>query len=202
MIIDFTASEAAQAALYRRTIRRFFYDWCVHCGYRPARHHRFLIEYLTAVAEGKIRNLMIFMPPGAGKSIYTSILFVVWYLTNFPTRSVIAACHTLEFAEKWGRRNRNIFAEHCKALGVPLSPDSQAAGRWSLASGGEYLAAGVGSAITGFRADLGLIDDPVKSREDADSKIMRDRAWEWFKSDFCTRLKPDGAKILIQNSLA
>lgn len=199
MIVEFPPSEAAKVALRRREIRRSFLEFARYIsGYEPAAHHRLLIEKLTEVALGGIKNLMIFMPPGAGKSIYSSILFVVWYLTNFPDRSVIAASHTLELAEKWGRRNRNLFAEHCKALGVSLSADSQAAGRWSLAAGGEFLAGGVGSAITGFRADLGIIDDPIKSREDADSKIMRDRAWEWFKSDFCTRLKPSGAKILIQ----
>ena len=97
-----------------------------------------------------------------------------------------------------GEDETEILSSNTAILWVLNSlPTLQAAGRWSLASKGEYLAAGVGSAITGYRADLGIIDDPVKSREDADSKIMRDRAWEWFKSDFRTRLKPSGSTILI-----
>ena len=55
-----------------------------------------------------------------------------------------------------------------------------------------------GSAIVGFRADGAIIDDPVRSREDADSKIIRDKTWEWYQSDLTTRLKPGGFKVLIQ----
>ena len=195
---QFTPAAAAQVALNRRSIRRSLIDWARHCGYEPAAHHRLLIKKLEAVANGSIRNLAVFMPPGSAKSTYCSILFPAWQLANFPSRSIVAASHTLELGEKWGRRIRNLIQEHSATLGIELAADSQAAGRWALASKGEYLAAGVGSAITGYRADLGIIDDPVKSREDADSKIMRDRAWEWYKSDFRTRLKPSGATILIQ----
>jgi len=99
---------------------------------------------------------------------------------------------------KWGRRIRNLVLEHSPTLGIELSSDSQAAGRWSLESGGEYYAAGVGVGIAGFRADLALIDDPVRSREDADSQLVRDRVWDWYKSDLMTRLKPGGRVIVIQ----
>jgi len=191
-------ASAAAVALYRRSVRRNLVDWARHCGFEPAAHHRLLIEKLTAVADGRLKNLAVFMPPGSAKSTYTSILFVAWYLARFPANSVIAASHTVELAEKWGRRIRNLINEHGATLGLELSPDSQAAGRWALKSGGAYHAAGVGSAIVGFRADGAVIDDPVRSREDADSKIMRDKTWEWYQSDLVTRLKPGGYKILIQ----
>jgi hypothetical protein len=73
-----------------------------------------------------------------------------------------------------------------------------AAGRWELNNGGEYYAAGVGTAIVGFRANGALIDDPIRSREDADSQHVRDKIWDWYKSDFLTRLAPGGWVILIQ----
>ena len=195
---DPTPADAAQIALRRRTIRRSFIAWARHCGFEPAAHHRLLIEKLIAVADGQIPNLAIFMPPGSAKSTYASILFVLWYLARYPDKSVIAASHTAELAEKWGRRIRNMIGEHGPTLGIELAKDSQAAGRWALTQGGAYHAAGVGSAIVGFRADLAVIDDPVRSREDADSKIIRDKTWEWYQSDLITRLKPGGARILIQ----
>jgi hypothetical protein len=65
-------------------------------------------------------------------------------------------------------------------------------------NGGEYFAAGVGGAIAGRRADLVVIDDPVRSREDADSELIRDKTWDWYKSDLYTRLKPGGRIVLIQ----
>src|SRR6185312_6278773 len=88
--------------------------------------------------------------------------------------------------------------EHTLTLGIELAGDSQAAGRWALKQGGEYYAAGFGVGIAGFRADLAIIDDPIRSREDADSETIRDKVWDWYKSDLSTRLKPGGRLIVIQ----
>jgi hypothetical protein len=101
-------------------------------------------------------------------------------------------------AEKWGRRVRNLVNEHSNTLGIGLAADNQAAGRWALTSGAEYYAAGVGTGIAGFRAKFGLIDDPIRSRQDADSELIRDRIWDWYINDFRTRLVPGAAEILIQ----
>jgi predicted phage terminase large subunit-like protein len=80
-----------------------------------------------------------------------------------------------------------------------LSPteDNQAAGRWSLKTGGEYMAAGAGVGIAGFRALFGLIDDPIRSRQDADSLLLRDRLWDWYLNDFRPRLIPGARQVLI-----
>lgn len=137
------------------------------------------------------------MPPGSAKSTYSSVLFAAWLMQR-QTANVLAASHTTELAEKWGRRVRNLISEHHLVLGVDLAPDSQAAGRWSLANGAEYYAAGVGTGIAGFRAKFGLIDDPIRSRQDADSELIRDRIWDWYINDFRTRLVPGAREILIQ----
>ncbi len=165
----------------------------------PARHHKLIIDKLEQVASGKIKRLMIFMPPGSAKSFYASIMFPAWYLAKNPTKNIIASSYTAELAEKFGRRVRNIIAseEYKEVAGVSLSKDSQAAGRWALEPGGEYYAVGVGGSVTGFRADGGIIDDPVKGHEEAESEIKRQRIKEWFKSDFWTRLKPDAFLIII-----
>ena len=115
-----------------------------------------------------------------------------------PKANVLAASHTTELAEKWGRRVRNIVNEHSITLGITPDPLSQAAGRWALTSGAEYYAAGVGTGIAGFRAKYGLIDDPIRSRQDADSELIRDRIWDWYINDFRTRLVPGAAEVLIQ----
>ena len=138
------------------------------------------------------------MPPGSAKSTYGSILFPPWLMQLEQGVNVLAASHTTELAEKWGRRIRNLIAEHSATLGLSLSADSQAAGRWSLTSGSEYYAAGVGTGIAGFRAGLGIIDDPIRSRQDADSELIRDRVWDWYINDFTTRLVPGARKIMIQ----
>src|ERR1700730_5263052 len=185
---EFGASEispamAAELLLKRRRIRRSLIEWSRYCGYAPAPHHRLLIDRLERVARGEIKRLAVFMPPGSA---------------NAPTRSILAASHTTDLAEKWGRRVRNLIAGHSATLGLRLSDDSHAAGRWELDNGGEYYAAGVGTAIIGFRAHGALIDDPIRSREDADSQHVRDKIWDWYKSDLLTRLAPGGWVILIQ----
>ena len=77
----------------------------------------------------------------------------------------------LQFALDMSRAHKAVF-------GVGVAADRQAAGQWETEKGGEYYATGVGGSVTGRRCDLGIIDDPVKSREDADSELRRERAWE------------------------
>jgi predicted phage terminase large subunit-like protein len=146
----------------------------------------------------KLDRLAVFMPPGAAKSTYASILFPPWYLAHNPGHSVIAASHTADLAAKWGRRVRNIIKENGHLLGYALAEDSQAADRWETDSGAEYGAFGVGGSVTGRRADLIVIDDPVRSREDAESETIREKTWDWYISDLYTRLKPGGRIVLIQ----
>jgi predicted phage terminase large subunit-like protein len=184
--------------LQRRAIRRDLTEWCRHSGYEPAAHHRLIIRELEAVRRGETDRLALFLPPGSAKSTYASVLFPPWYLADDPSRSIIAASHTSELAERWGRKVRNQIAEHALALGYNVADDNKAAGRWETAKGGEYYAAGVGGSITGRRADLAIIDDPIRSREDADSKKIRDAQWEWYKFDLATRLKPNASVVLIQ----
>jgi predicted phage terminase large subunit-like protein len=165
----------------------------------PARHHRLLIEKFEAVERGDIPRLMIMMPPGSAKSTYGSILFPPWYLGRNPKRSVIGASHAGELAERFGRRVRNLVgsSEFRRVFGYGLSGDNAAAGRWETERGGEYYAVGVDASVTGRRADLGIIDDPVKGRAEADSPSIRQRTIDWYKADFWPRLKPGGRIILI-----
>jgi predicted phage terminase large subunit-like protein len=165
----------------------------------PAAHHRLLLEHLEAVDAGEIPRLMIFMPPGSAKSTYASILFPPWFLGRNPQRSVIGASHAGDLAERFGRRVRNLVgsSDFKRVFGFGLSGDNAAAGRWETERGGEYYAVGVDASVTGRRADLGIIDDPVKGRAEADSLTIRDRIWDWYKSDFWPRLKPGGRIVLI-----
>lgn len=187
----------AQRRLRNLMVRESLTEWCKFAGFQPARHHLVLIEALEAIKRGDIDKLAVFMPPGSAKSTYASVLFPPWLLASCDW-NILAASHTTELAEKWGRRVRNLVGEYGSTLGLTMSQDSQAAGRWSLASGQEYYAAGVGTGIAGFRAKLGLIDDPIRSRQDADSELIRDRIWEWYINDFTTRLVPGARKVLIQ----
>ena len=165
----------------------------------PVRHHRFVNEKLEAVERGEIARLMLFEPPGHAKSTYASHLFPGWYLGRNPKRSVIAASHTAQLATRFGRRVRNLYGSlDWPFPSVVLASDSQAADQWETTAGGEYFAVGVGGAVTGRRADLAIIDDPIKGRKDADSITVRESLWDWYRADFHNRLKPGATIILIQ----
>ncbi len=198
---ELSARTAAAELLARRMARKNLASFTKYLslGFDPARHHELLIEKLEAVESGKIKRLMVFMPPGSAKSTYASILFPAWFLGRNSSKSVLASSHTTELAERFGRRVRNILSDkpYKNVFDTRLAQDSQAAGRWATSQGGEYYAAGIGSAILGYRADLGIIDDPVAGREQADSELERAKTWEWYKSDFYTRLKPGAAIVLI-----
>jgi predicted phage terminase large subunit-like protein len=142
-------------------------------------------------------RLMVFMPPGSAKSTYCSVLFPAWFIGQDWGGNVLAASHSTELAERFGRKVRNLIGEHGGALGTNISGDSGAAGRWETTAGREYYAAGAGVGIAGFRAKLGIIDDPFRGRADAESKTIRDRIWEWYNDDFDTRCIPGAHQILI-----
>lgn len=184
--------------LRREEIKSSLVEFSRLLGYEPQAHHLLLIDALEKVARREIDRLMVFMPPGSAKSTYSSILFPAWYLANRPKENIISASHTTELAERFGRRVRNIVAEVGKTIDVQLSEDNKAAGRWSTVGGAEYFAAGVGVGIAGFRADLAIVDDPLRSRQDADSELIRNRQWDWWVADLTTRLKPNAAVVLIQ----
>ena len=109
------------------------------------------------------------MPPRYGKSELVSRRFPAWYLGQHPTRDVIAGSYGGELVSGFGRELRNLMnsREHLEVFPeCGLATDSQAKNRWNTTQGGTYIGAGVGGAITGFGFHLGIIDDPVKSRED------------------------------------
>ncbi len=105
------------------------------------------------------------------------------------------ASHTSTLAEDFSKRVQRFVDEYSGVLGY--SAANRAADLWYTSNQNRYLAAGVGGSVTGSRADLAIVDDPVKSREEADSQRIRDIAYNWFRADLLTRLKPGGRIVLI-----
>ncbi len=163
----------------------------------PAAHHRLLISKLEDVAAGRCDRLMVQMPPGSAKSTFGSVLFPAYFFKCHPGQQIIATAHTASLAAYLGRRTRAVILEHGAALGLRLRTQSRAAGEFSLESGGEYFAAGVRGPITGRRADLILIDDPIKSWAEAESEAARDALYDWYRAELTARLKPKGRVVLL-----
>jgi predicted phage terminase large subunit-like protein len=168
--------------------------------YAAASHHALICDRLEAVERGDIDRLMIAMPPRHGKSQLASRLFPAWCLGRNPRTQIIAASYNSDLASDFGRDVRNIVGspEFGEVFpGVSLSIDSKAANRLNTNAGGSYIAAGVGTAVTGRGAKIALIDDPFKDRAEADSERTRDSVWAWYQSTLYTRLMPGGAIVVI-----
>ena len=144
-------------------------------------------------------RLLVMMPPRYGKSELCSRYTPAWYLGTYPDRRVMLCSFDAELAAGFGRWSRDLLRAFGPLLfGVAVRSDSAAADRWDIAGRkGGMLAAGIGGSITGRGADLLIIDDPVKSVEDAMSETLRVKAWDWFRGTALTRLEPGAAVIVI-----
>lgn len=156
------------------------------------RHLVHVRKYLAEVTAGRLKRLMVFMPPRHGKSEMVTVRYPVYRLQHDPTMRVIVGAYNQEFANKYSRKARKIARGR-----LELSQERTAVSDWETTRGGGYRAIGVGSGITGHGGDLILIDDPVKSREEAESRTYRDRVWDWYTDDLYTRAEP-GAAIVLQ----
>lgn len=162
-------------------------------------HHRLLLEKLQGVEDGTVPNLMILMPPGSAKSTYTDVVFVPWFMARKARRNVIVASYASDIAKKQGRRARQLIQSRSFAnlMQVGLKDDQKAADEWALTNGSEYMAGGLLSGLTGNRAALGIVDDPIKGRAEAESETIRAKTWEAYIDDFCSRLIPGAPQVMI-----
>ena len=162
-------------------------------------HHRKIAKKFEDIKDGKIKRLIVNMPPRHTKSEFASFLFPSWLVGNNPQLKIIQTTHNTELAVRFGRKMKNLIDSQVYQQvfdEVAISADSKAAGRWETNKGGEYFAAGVGSSITGRGADLLIIDDP-HSEQDALSETAFDNAYEWYTSGPRQRLQPGGAIVIV-----
>ena len=171
-----------------------------HPSYRFAKHNLMIADALTKVENGTIDRLIINMPPRHGKTMLASEYFPAWYLGRNPSAQVIFAAYSYERAGDCGRKVRNqmvmpIHKQVFKACSV--SKDAAGQNRMTTDQGGYYFALGVSGGVVGRGANLFIIDDPIRGREDADSEIQRRKLEDWYRGVAYTRLMPQNAIILI-----
>lgn len=168
--------------------------------YSAAKHHEVICAALEEVEAGRIQRLIITMPPRHGKSELASRRFPAWFLGKDPYRHMIFATYNDEFASDFGRHVRDTMKSDVFKQAFPLcklKAGSQASDRISTEEGGIAVFVGRGGSLTGRGADLLVIDDPIKDREEADSKTLRDKMWGWFTDVAMTRLMTAGARVVI-----
>lgn len=194
-------TEAKKKLEIRETASQKFMPFAHHVyeNFIEGRHHRIIAEKLERVANGELKRLIINMPPRHSKSEFASYLMPAWFLGRNPKLKIIQATHNTELAVRFGRKVRDLLDDPLYQEVFPntqLKDDNKGAGNWQTTAGGEYYAAGVGSAVTGRGADLFVIDDP-HSEQDALSETAFEHAYEWYTSGPRQRLQPGGSIILV-----
>ena len=159
-------------------------------------HHKMIADKFNKISKGELKRVIINMPPRHTKSEFSSYLLPAWMIGRNPKLKIIQSTHNTELAVRFGRKAKTLMdtPEYTSVFQTRLRQDSQAAGKWETQQGGEYYAAGVGSAITGRGADLLIIDDP-HSEQDALNADALERAYEWYTSGPRQRLQPGGTIV-------
>lgn len=154
-----------------------------------------LIEALDSLEKGTlgVNNLLITMPPRHAKSTFGTVLFPSYFMARDPQRYIMSCSYNAQLATDFGRQVRTVVEQNLINQAFPdfnLSQESRAADVWRTESGGAYFAVGVGGTTSGRPANLLLVDDPIKSREDAESLTQRNKTWNYYTSALATRLQP------------
>jgi predicted phage terminase large subunit-like protein len=204
--------QAAAELLRRRQARRSLECFTTYtkADYQVNWHHRVLCEYLDRFVAGEIKRLMIFMPPRHGKSELVSRRLPAYIFGRKPDASIIACSYGADLAQRMNRDVQRIMDEPSYAM---VFPGTRLYGKnvRTIADGsylrnsdifeivnqaGVYRAAGIGGGIGGMGFHFGIVDDPIKNREEADSIRIRNSVWDWWRSTFYTRAEKDAAILL------
>jgi len=172
---------------------RFAHNW----------HIDLLADRLTQVYEGKIRRLIITVPPRSLKSICASVAFPAWVLGRNPAKRLICASYGQELAQKLARDTAAVMGSdwYQRAFATRMAQRSATADFETTERGGR-MATSVGGVLTGRGGDIVIIDDPVKPDE-ALSEAQRQAANTWFDNTLYSRLndKRTGAIVIIMQRL-
>src|SRR5438132_5193289 len=199
-------------AEYQVLLRQDFVSFAVRCfqDLNPQAelamnwHIEVIAAKLTAVREGKIRRLIINLPPRHLKSLMASIAFPAWCLGHDPSAQILSVSYAQDLADKLARDCRSIMMSrwYRRIFPTRLAPHRQAVQEFISTRQGYRLATSIGDVLTGRGADLILIDDPLKP-EEALSEARRNDTNDWYANTLYSRLndKRRGAIVIIMQRL-
>jgi len=180
--------------------RRYFYQFLR--AHSPElnwdfKHLQYIQNELELALEraiaGKNQRIMIFCPPRHGKSEMCTIRFPAYCLHKRPYWKVIVGANNDKKATDFTRKMRTI----CKLAKMNLSEEKGAAGEWETLQGGGAISAGMQTGVPGRGANILILDDPVRNRSEANSKLISDKILDEFHDSFMTRLHQPNIVIII-----
>lgn len=164
------------------------------------RHTRLIGKAVREAIETKGSRTAVITPPQVGKSSLCSVWAPFWALMHDPSKKLVTASYGQHLANRNGRYVRNLVRDFGPTFGRTLASDAKSVAEWYTPEGGGFKSASVGSGLTGFTADMLILDDLIKNRIEAESPVVRDALWEWLSSSALTRLSP-GAPVFMIGTL-
>lgn len=173
--------------------------------------HRVIAEHCQMLLEGKIKNLMVFVPPQHGKSEIISRNFPAWALGRDPDLKIASCSYAADLSEQFSRSVQRIIespeyqeifpdtylSTSLKAKNDPRTYIKNVDFFETVGHRGFYKAVGVGGPLTGTPVDIAIIDDPVKDAAEAYSLTYRQKVWEWYNTVLTTRLHNHSRQLFI-----
>lgn len=188
------------------TCRQSFQDYCEYVHrhlagnkcWKPYSVHKLICGKLQEIIDKGGKRLIITMPPRHGKSMTITETFPSYYLGRFPDNRVIEVSYGDSLAQRFGQKNREKIVEFGKEIfGIEISRSNSSKTDWGVQGHiGGMLSLGIGGGATGHGADLLIIDDPIKNREQANSQVYRDKIWDEWADTFYSRLH-SGASVIV-----
>lgn len=189
-------------ALERQLLLRSPADFAAglsHGQWKPYPHVVHISDAIVDMVEHDSCDLLIVEATVRhGKTELCSRWTPAWFNAKY-RQPVGLASYEADFAATHGRRVREIIKEVGPRFGLEIDETSRAANRWEIVGGGGMWTAGAGGPITGKGFHLGIVDDPIKNGEEANSPVMREHLWEWWLSTWITRREPGGKMLLIMS---
>lgn len=194
-----------EGEILRRKCRKNYSDYVrlANPDFYMTHFHKYLCdqiqEFLETPSEEAMSILLLSVPPRHGKSFTVTETLPSWYLGKNPTGEVIIASYEGTFAESFSRRNRDKFNQYATdVFRVKANDKIQGVALWETDQQGRCRAAGLKGGITGFGADLFIIDDPIKNQEAADSETIIAKIHDEMGPSVQSRIHPGGKLIVIQ----
>lgn len=185
-------------------VHRCFLQLNPHAEFFGNWHIEVMANKLEACRLGKIRRLIINVPPRHLKSLCASIALPAWTLGHDPAASVLCVSYAQDLADKLARDCRSVMSSgwYRKTFTTRLSAQKQSVQEFVTVKQGYRMATSVGGVLTGRGADLIIIDDPLKP-EEAFSQTQRQAVNEWYSNTLYSRLndKQRGCIVLIMQRL-
>lgn len=201
------ASESERAHLNRKSrletsFASFFHEaWKVlepGTELTPSWHYELIAEYLTLVARGQLRRLIINVPPRTAKSTLGTICFPAWLWALSPTKRILTASYSADLSRDHSVKRRDLIRSDwfTSLWSMTLADDTDRQGQYKNTAQGEMIATSVGASGTGRGGNLLILDDGL-SAMDADSPAKRKATHEWFKKTWRSRMNDPAKDAMI-----